>query len=177
MFAVGLNELVLWVRGLASYSHDVSVQREMPSLTGLYVAWAPYAVRTVLGALLLAGALAATVWQAARLRWRGPVPLSAVAWLWFAWFLVMPYIHFQDEILLAAPLLAVLGRGGRNLRFRAPALALCAMILTPVFVVWSPFRADLLAVPLLVAAVCVYLSGRLDTPPGSTLSPAPHPGQ
>jgi hypothetical protein len=83
------------------------------------------------------------------------------------WFLAVPYTHFQDEVLLALPVFALLGRNGRRLGRPLAVAGLYSVILSPLLFVWSPFRIDLISLPLLALAACVALEGRTAEPAGS----------
>jgi Glycosyltransferase family 87 len=108
----GLNSFAEWISGLNSWSQGLDKQPNIASLSGLYALWAPRPLQLILTLALIAGALALTgiAWR----RWRqvAIVPLVSAGWLWVVWFLVSPYTHFPDLIVLAVPVLALLGRDG-----------------------------------------------------------------
>lgn len=112
----GWNSLALWLNGLNSWSRGIDREPNIASLSGLYVTWTsrPVQLALALALLLFALALTARVWSANKNA--GSVRMLAVGWLWGVWFLVAPFAHFPDEILLTVPILALLGRDGDNLR-------------------------------------------------------------
>jgi Glycosyltransferase family 87 len=177
ILTVGLGELGLWVRGLTTYSHDIAVQKEMPSLSGLYARWAGPHLRLALETTVIGVAAVLTAWTWWRWRRSSLVPMQAVAWLWFLWFLAAPYAHFQDEIILTAPLLSLLGRDGVSVARPLPGLVLYLTVLSPLFIVWSPLRMDLICIPLLAATlVMAYLSSEDGTPEAQVRSSSGRPG-
>lgn len=120
--ALGPQSFVLWAHGLSAYSRDIASQAEMAPLSALYIYWAPATLRTGLQVLLLAVAAGLTAWW-----WRTHrhvrVTMLDTSWLWFVWFLATPYAHINDVILLTPPILALLGKNGRNMRMPLAALA------------------------------------------------------
>jgi Glycosyltransferase family 87 len=156
LVATGAQSMQQWVRGMAGYSSAIVTSPAVSSLTGLYVRWAPAGVRFALEAstLVLAIALTAYVWRTQAEKER--VPVLAVGWLWFAWFLAAPYAHFYDEILLTVPLLALFGPNGGHLSEPGPALALYLTFFSLLLVSWAPGGAQLLCIPLLAIAFVLY---------------------
>jgi len=152
----GFSSLSRWVVGLESYSKDMAIQPDVASLAGLYVAWAPAAVRTVVGGLLLAAAFGLTfvVWKGKRSS--GPVSVMSIAWLWVAWFLATPYAHFADETLLAVPLIALLGQNARNVRNRYTVTSLYAALFSLMVLQITPFKVYLLPFGLVIVGVCLF---------------------
>jgi Glycosyltransferase family 87 len=113
LLATGPHSLLEWLTGLNNWSKELNKQPNIASLSGLYALWAPRSVQIALTSILLAGAVAVTV--VARRRWPiGIVPPSRSGWLWVLWFLVSGYTHYPDLIVLAVPVLALLGRDGSN---------------------------------------------------------------
>jgi len=152
----GISSLSQWVVGLESYSKDMAIQPDVASLAGLYVVWAPAAVRTVVGALLLATALVLTfvVWK--RKRSSGPVSVMSVGWLWVAWLLATPYAHFSDETLLVVPVIALLGQNAVNVRRRYTVISLYAALFSLTVLTVTPFKVYLLPLGLVIIGVCVF---------------------
>jgi Glycosyltransferase family 87 len=110
LLTTGLQSLVEWITGLHSWSQGISKEPNIASLSGLYVGWASRPLQLVLAGVLLLLALPATAvtWR----RFRGTAPVLAVGWLWVLWFLVSPFTHYPDLIVLTVPVLALLGRDG-----------------------------------------------------------------
>jgi hypothetical protein len=159
LVTTGAGSLGIWVSGLLRYSRDMAIQPDVASLAGLYVRWAPTGVRLGVEALVLLAALALTalVWRLHRAKQM--VPVAAVAWLWFVWFLATPYAHFFDEMLLTVAFLTLLGFNGRDLVRPMPALSLYLLFFSLLLISWTPYHAYLLALPLLVIAALLYVSG------------------
>jgi hypothetical protein len=143
----GLGSLRLWIAGMIGYSHDIAGQTAIPSIAGLYVQWASPRARIGLTIALLVCACAITVLQWLRVRQKADVPFHSVAWLWFAWFLVTPYTHVTDEILLTIPILAILGRDAVRMREPLASFSLLALFFAPLPGEWSLFA---LGFPVLV---------------------------
>jgi Glycosyltransferase family 87 len=112
-----------WIHALHSYADDLAVSPDISSLSGLFVRVVAPGARTLLQTLIIGIALAATlaVWHHRRGR---EFTYLDVAWLWMLWFLVAPYAHFYDEILLAIPVFALLGRDAKNLTFPASVISI-----------------------------------------------------
>jgi hypothetical protein len=108
---VGSQGIHEWIVGLTGWTHSIKGQPEIASAAGLYYLWSPPVLRTILSMLLVVGALAATLATRHRLRSRLPDPL-AVAWLWALWLVCAPYAHINDGMVLAFPVLVLLGRNG-----------------------------------------------------------------
>jgi Glycosyltransferase family 87 len=115
VLATGVQSLVQWISGLNSWSKGISKEPNIASLSGLYVGWASRPMQLVIASalLLLALAITAVTWR--RLRTQGTVPIIAVGWLWALWFLVSPFTHYPDVIVLTLPALALLGRNGNRI--------------------------------------------------------------
>ncbi|PZS04830.1 MAG: hypothetical protein DLM70_07370, partial [Chloroflexi bacterium] len=160
LVTTGWRSLAFWVTGLLSYSHDITIQHEMPSISGLYVMWAPPALRLTLMACQLGGAAALTAVWWWRRRNQTKVAAISVAWLWFVWFLASPYVHFGDEVLLAVPLLALLGREADRITHRLPVFALYMVFFSPLLIIWTPHNLQLLGLMLAPAGIAAYLAAR-----------------
>jgi hypothetical protein len=159
LVTTGGSSLVQWLGGLFGYAHDMAIQPDVASFAGLYVLWAPAGIRLVLGALTLAAAGALTAW--AWLQQPGATrPALATAWLSFVWLLATPYAHVFDLMLLALPVLALLGRNGELIARRGPAVAVYLMFLSLLFIQPTPFRVYLLPLPVLIAGLIAYANSR-----------------
>jgi Glycosyltransferase family 87 len=166
---VGPHSLSQWLVGLAYFSHDMSAQPHVASLIGVYVGWAPTALRSLLEVLtiLFACLLTALVWRRRRVdlvrrRRRGDevTPFRAVAWLWFVWFLASPYSHFYDELMLAIPILVLFGPNGGEASKPIPAAALYAALFSLLVVSWMPLNVSLLPVPLALVGYFLFRAAR-----------------
>lgn len=125
---VGPHVLVDWLHALQGYNRDIAHQVWVSSLASIYYTWAPMTLRIALIGLSLGLATVLTLacwWKCGATR---PAPWTSVAWLWVVWFLVTPYAHIDDEIVLAIPVVAVLGRDARRLSQAVPAFALFLML-------------------------------------------------
>jgi hypothetical protein len=160
LLTTGAISMGHWLHGLAGYSADIAQSPSITSLSGLYVRWAPSGVRTMLEALTLLTAVALTVW-AWRNRATGTLdsPVGPV-WLWFVWFLAVPYAHFYDEIVLTAPLLVLLGRNGQGFRSRGSVVSIYLMFFSLMVLSWAPGGVQLLCLPVLIVACIAYLHQR-----------------
>jgi Glycosyltransferase family 87 len=157
---VGPASLAQWVVGLAYFSHDMSAQPHVASLIGVYVGWAPTALRSLLEGLtiLFACLLTALGWR--RRRGDEVTPFRAVAWLWFVWFLASPYSHFYDELMLAIPILVLFGPNGGDASKPIPAAALYAALFSLLVVSWMPLNVSLLPVPLVLVGYFLFRAAR-----------------
>jgi len=163
--AMGWRILVLWVGGLLGYSRDIAMEPDVSSLAGLYVRWASLPLHLGLQALFLGIAVALTGLWWWKYRNHREMVVLAVSWLWFVWFLATPYAHFFDEIVLTVPVLALIGRDGRNLSKRLPVWGLYIMFFSLFLLSWVPFQAQLLSLTLLAVMVCLVLAARHDLRP------------
>jgi Glycosyltransferase family 87 len=158
----GVHSLGLWIRGLTQYSNDMSIQPDVISLNGLYLRWMTSGPRLALEAATLIAALAITAyyWQK-----RGRIAEKGIwlAPLWLVWMLAAPYGHFFDEVILAIPVLAVLGKNGEFVSRRIPATVLYLLFCSLLVISWMPINVHLLPLPLLaVAALMVKYARRQD---------------
>lgn len=153
----GWHSLALWLRSLVGYTHDIAIQPDMASLAGLYIYWTSPALRLGLEIVILgvAGVVTGIWWL--KLRWLQEIPFLSVGWLWIVWFLAAPFAHFHDEILLAVPLLALLGPDGRSISERWTVVALYAVFLSLLLFPTARLHTDLQAIMLVPAAVALYL--------------------
>jgi len=157
LLTTGWSSVVQWTGGLVGYSHDMRIQPDVASLAGLYVRWMPSLGRSALEALSLGLAIAITAVYWYRVRRNAPLDFARDGWLWVAWMLATPYAHFYDEMILAIPVAALLGRHGCRLNQRLPALALYLMFFSLLLLSWTPFKAYLLPLPLAGVAACMLL--------------------
>lgn len=165
---LGPQSLSRWVSGLTGYSRDMNIQPDVASLAGFYTLWAPHAVRLILAGLLAAAALAFTVVAWRRLPHRRPLFLGASAYLWFVWFLAAPYAHIFDLVLLAVPLLGMMGIAGRAWRRPGNVATLYLLFVAVLLIDATPFGVFLLPIPVLAIAVIAYLRRHEDGDPGAT---------
>lgn len=155
MVALGWHSMELWFQGLTSWSHDIGLQPNMASLAGLYAGWAPYRLQMILTAFILALASAMTI-RTWKVQGQALALPSVSAWLWVVWFLATPYAHFPDEILLTLPVLAMVGRDGRELGRKNALLAVYILFISLTLFSVTISHANLLSLTLLVVAVCLY---------------------
>lgn len=153
ILTTGMAPLRWWAHSFTGYSNSITVQGDIASLTGIYYRWAPADLRLSLQIATVAIATAVTClyW------WRGrgkETAVVSVAWLWFLWFLATPYDLFDDQMLLAIPVLALLGRNGSRLASPLIAIILYAVFLCVVPFNISPVRMQLLWLPTLLGGVC-----------------------
>jgi hypothetical protein len=157
----GPQSVTAWLGALSGYSDDITSQPDLASLSGLYVHSVGADSRSCIELLLVGLGLAGTVlwWRAGHDAW----PQGA-AWLWVAWFLLAPFAHFHDEIILAVPVFALLGRNGDALARSSAAAAVACLLLSGVLFPVDRFGLDLQCLgllPLLVLALHQALRARL----------------
>ncbi len=157
LLTTGWGSVVNWTAGLVGYSQDMRTQADVVSLAGLYVRWLPSLGRSALEALSLGLAIAITAVYWYRVRRNAPLDFARDAWLWVVWMLATPYAHFYDEMILAIPIAALLGRHGYRLSRRLPVLALYLMFFSLLVLSWTPFQVYLLPLPLIGVAACMLL--------------------
>jgi hypothetical protein len=155
----GWRSVLWWVDALTGYSRQISVQPDIASLSGLYVYWSSDRLRIALELLSIAVAVAATVVWWLRRDGAGPVAPAEIAWLWVVWFLATPFAHFHDEVILAIPILAILGADARAATRRLPAIALYMMLLSVLLFPTSRLHTDLQSLALLPVAACAFWIG------------------
>jgi hypothetical protein len=155
----GAPSMGLWIHGLLRYSNDMAIQPDVISLDGLYVRWMPTTPRLALESLTLVAAVAVTayVWKTKRSE---ETAFFSMAPLWLMWMLASPYGHFFDEILLAVPVVAYLGRNGARIGCRWPGVSLYLLFFSLFFLTWTPFRVYLLPIPLVIVAGLMVRSAR-----------------
>jgi hypothetical protein len=99
-------------------------------------------------------------------------PFLAFGWVWFVWFLAAPYGHVHDEILLAAPIVGLMGRDAWRLPRRLRQLSerstsvvgYVAPLLVPYLMFASilglvRFPVQIASIPLIGAAICFAVVG------------------
>lgn len=143
-----------WFVALFGYSSDIAAQPNLASFAGLYAPWVSSPLRLILEVIQAGGALALT-WIAFK---RSPPrrresSSRAAAALWILWFLVVPYDHFPDEILLAFPVLLLIGRDAVNIASGYRWVALYLLLFSIVPFTWTPHRLEFLWLPLAALAV------------------------
>jgi hypothetical protein len=152
---VGPEPLVWWARSLVSYPADLAAQGDLATISGAYGPLLPTFAHAPLEAAMLLLALGATA--AAWLRYPRvrPLPLRPLAWLWVLWFLCLPFAHYHDEIVLAAPIVAILGVDAcylaPRLRQLLPGGPIPPYPRAPFFAVYAAFLTGLLLLPLPVS--------------------------
>lgn len=151
---LGANSLLMWLHGLTSWSHTVGLEPNLASAVGVYVPLVSYNLRILLGAGLFLAASGATglVWW--RRRGRGPASMHEVSWLWISWFLVAPFAHFPDEILLTVPVVALMGRNATYLARRGPAIGLVMSFLS--VLLYPSWFGNVNLLALVVAGLGIY---------------------
>jgi hypothetical protein len=150
----GTASIGWWLQALGGYSQRLGVQPDIASLSGLYVYSANDRLRLLLeGASLLTvvGATVAWWWRRHQL---GDDRVLGVAWLWVAWFLATPFAHFHDEVVLALPMLAVVGRDGAWLGRWPANITLYLLLLSILLFPTSRAHTDLQSLTLLVVLAC-----------------------
>ncbi len=152
-----------WVVGLAGYSSSIRVQNDLASLAGLYYRVAGSDERLLLGAVSLAAVAALTIIVWIRTD-QGRSAGITFAWLWAAWMLAVPYNHFDDEILLAIPILIACGRDGRRALDFAPASVLYLYLLG--VGIWKIPATDFSPLPLALLAITICLGASALRPGG-----------
>src|SRR5579884_101962 len=168
--AVGSSVMLDWMKSFITYSHDLHIQLGMPTLAGLYAPLPSWTARTVLSVTIFLAAGVLTVWW-----WRRDSPtrdLAGSAWLWVVWLLAAPYAHFHDEILLAIPLIAALGRNGRHITDGPAAIGWYLLLLSPIALLWMPDNVSLLGIPLVGVTVALFIQARRQQDGRAAESPA-----
>ena len=157
VLAAGPSCVGWWLRALTGYSQRLAVQPDIASLSGLYVYSAPDRVTAALQLASLALALAVTLAWWWRQAGSPPSAVLSSAWLWILWFLATPFAHFHDEVILALPLLAILGRDGRNLGSWPATVALFVSLLSILIFPTARAHIDFQSVTLLVVLGCAMV--------------------
>lgn len=172
--AAGWISVVEWVRSLLAFSGDTAVRGHQASLVGLYVRWVPAPERLTLEAAGLLAAVALTAWYWAKRHGSGD-SISSSAWLWLVWFLAVPYGQYYDELILAVPVLALVGRDGCNVTRPTSLVALYGIVFSVLLAFRTVHLVDPLSLPLVaLALVLAWQSRRLrgSTIPAGLVLPA-----
>lgn len=150
LFTMGSRGLREWAASLLYYSGNAGIHPHLATLIGLYVRWAPNTTSRLLMYSLVAIASVISVITFVRTRHQLPVAVERVAWLWVLWFLVLPFGHFYDEILLTIPVLALFTRHGRPAMTAGGMSALYLLFLSILIYNQTPGGVFLLSGPLIV---------------------------
>jgi Glycosyltransferase family 87 len=167
--ATGLHSFAEWIAGLDSWSNGIGKEPNVVSLSGLYSGWLPRSLQIVvaIGLVVLACGATTVAWK--RVHSRTVVPVIAVGWLWVLWFLVSPFAHYTDVIVLAVPVLALLGRNGEHVA-RPLGIATLYLAFFSLVVLWTP----LVSLPVIVLGILLGLGANREAADGkvrmSTLS-------
>lgn len=170
LLTMGTRGLREWMDSLLYYSNNAAINPHLATSIGLYVRWAPGTLSRFLMYGLVAAASVTTVVTFVRTRHRLPLPVEPLAWLWILWFLVLPFGHFYDEILLAIPVLALFTRRGRPAMTTGGVVSLYLLFLSILIYNQTPGGVFLLSVPLIV--ICGIAARRAWRETSGTL-PAP----
>lgn len=148
-----------WSVALFGYSSDIASQPNLASITGLYAPLVSGRVRLLLEVLQVGGALVLTAWAFNRSRSSGgDVSSRVLAGLWILWFLAVPYDHFPDEILLAFPVLLLLGCDAVNIAHGYRWIAPYLLFISIVPFSWTPHRLEFLWLPVLAIGFLTWLT-------------------
>jgi hypothetical protein len=159
--ATGLPSIGWWLSALTGYSRQIAVQPDLASLSGLYVYWSPDTLRVFLELFTIAVAAAATAFWWLRRSRGAAVPPDSVAWLFVLWYLATPFAHFHDQVVLALPILTLLGTDARALTARVPVTVLYLMLLSLLLFPTSRFHTDLQSLALLpIAGFALWMALR-----------------
>jgi hypothetical protein len=107
-------------------------------------------------ASLLVAVAATGVWWWKRGRNGANQPLD-IAWLWILWFLATPFAHFHDEVVLALPVLAMVGTDGRWIGRWPSTVAIYALLLSIVIFPTSRAHTDFQSIALIVVLACAVV--------------------
>ncbi|GAC1401630.1 MAG: hypothetical protein NVSMB52_15450 [Chloroflexota bacterium] len=160
LLATGPASLRQWLAGLVNYSNDIAASPDLTSLSGLYVRVTASPVRVYCETAVIAGALVLTALAWHQYRREGSVQPQEVAWLSVMWFLATPYAHFFDEILLALPVLAILGRNGVHTTAWQGLTTLYLALVSLLLISAAPGGVQLLFLPLAGIAICAFFAQR-----------------
>jgi Glycosyltransferase family 87 len=152
MATTGAATVGWWLQALGGYSQRLGVQPDIASLSGLYVYSASDRLRLLFAGISLLAAVVATAWWWVNRRERHTV--LGVAWLWIAWFLATPFAHFHDEVVLALPILAILGRDGAWMDGWPANVAIYLLLLSILFFPTARAHTDVQSLTLLVVLGC-----------------------
>jgi hypothetical protein len=158
--ALGPASLVRWIGALLEFRRHATTYTDISSLGSVFSGFGSQALSGILqvAAIVLATVLTAAWWM--HVRGEGEVPFRAVGWLWGVWMLVTPLLHFHDELVLAIPLLAVLGTNGKDLGRWPVIAALYTSYFSIIALAIRPGGVEWIWVPLLLLTVCLFLGRR-----------------
>jgi hypothetical protein len=146
--ACGSDSIVHWLGALGGYSRDLIAQPDIASFTGLYLHTTAGSLRTAIQVSLIAVAASATLTLRSRSSGESSVDWPLVSSLFVLWFLVTPFAHFHDEVILAIPLLGLAGYAGGAARSRV-VFCLYALLGSLILFPANRFQVDLQSLALL----------------------------
>lgn len=166
-----------WWASIHDYLGSIRFQPDVASIPGIYYANAPEAMIGPLNSLCLLLAAAAII-VLARRAWGGEARARALLFGGgiAAYFALSPYVHTGDQVVLALPLLALIGPDAQGLRQNAVLLAATAAILAPM-VVFRNYHTELInALPPLCLGLAYAQWGRQPAVPAYATPKAASPG-
>ena len=153
----GIEAFSRWRSSLTGFAASIRHQPDIASIPGLYYPSAPETLIGPLNALCLGGAallIAALAWHYRRASQPERLIGAGIA----VYFALSPYVHTGDQVLLALPILWLIGPHGLGLRDTAVLLACCVAILAPMVVIRDYHTVGINALPPLCLALA-YLVG------------------
>ena len=153
----GIEAFSRWRSSLGGFAASIRYQPDIASIPGLYYPSAPEALIGPLNVLCLCVAallIAALAWHYRRSSRPERLIGAGIA----VYFALSPYVHTGDQVLLALPILWLIGPQGLGLRDTAVLLACCAAILAPMVVIRDYHTVGINALPPLCLALA-YLVG------------------
>jgi len=146
-----------WRSSLGGFAASIRHQPDIASIPGLYYPSAPQSLIGPLNALCLG--LAALLFAVLTWRYhRSWQPERLIGTGMAAYLALSPYVHTGDQVLLALPIVWLIGPEGIGLRDTAVFLACCAAILAPMVVIRDYHTVGINALPPLCLALA-YLVG------------------
>jgi Glycosyltransferase family 87 len=158
ILTTGFGSLIAWFKAGLSFSDATAVEPKLAGLVGLYAEWAPTNLRLGFETLGVMIASLATFGIWLRTRGAETADWTHVGWLWFVWLLATPFAHFYDEIILAIPVLGVMGANGWRVIQPVPTMLLYLLFASVFLLRWVPHSTQLLWLPLLVVCVLLFRS-------------------
>ncbi len=149
----GASSISGWRDSLAGLASHASAQPDVASLSGLYVYSASDAVQRALMVTSLAASLLLTIWWWFHTRAEPRGDLLRSGWLWVVWLLAVPLTHFHYEIVLAAPLLAILGLNANRFTYWEAGTAVFVLLFSVLFFPTNRGHADFQSLTLIVLAI------------------------
>jgi hypothetical protein len=147
-----------WLSSVRGFGDLIRHQPDLASIPGLYLGWASPAVSGALNlcCLVLAGLIVA------RLAFKGgdddPVSRERLLGGGIAAYLALsPYVHTSDQVLLALPLLLLVGHDGRGLGDNAVLLAAAVTLLAPMVVIRDYHTVGINALPPICVSLAYWL--------------------